>query len=162
MRLLGYVLLLLLIIYGLWPYYSLYRLDGALLRPDDTELAILVDLPAIRANYKARIAAGINTLLPPTTPQAQGVAGWIRQSAEQLGERALEQTITLDWVRQTLGEAVIRVTGQTSSPSLFDAVDFAFFESPDRFLVRLGRLGENATHLRLTRIGAGWRLTDII
>lgn len=161
MRLFGYLLLLLLIIYGLWPYYSLYRLEGALLRPDDTELAILVDLPAIRANYKHRIAAGINTLLGPINPQAQGLAGWIRQGAEQLGERAIEGAITLGWVRETLRHAVSRITGQ-DPPYLLQAVEFAFFESPDRFLVRLGRLGENAVHLRLTRIGGGWRLTDII
>lgn len=161
MRFLGYLLLLLLIIYGLWPYYSLYRLEGALLRPQDTELAELVDLAAIRANYKHRIAAGINTLLSPIDSQAQGFTGWIRQGAEQLGERALEQTITLDWVRESLRHTVTGITGQ-NPPYLLQAVEFAFFESPDCFLVRLGRLGENAVHLRLRRIGNSWRLTDII
>ncbi len=161
MRFLIYLLLLLLILYGLWPYYSLYRLEAALLRPDDTELASLVDLPAIRANYQHRIAAGLNTLLPPASPQLQGSVGWIREGAERLGERALDQIITLAWVRETLRHTVTEITGQ-DPPYLLQAVDFAFFESPERFLVRLGLLGESATHLRLSRSGAGWRLTDII
>jgi hypothetical protein len=159
MRFIGYLLLLVLITYGLWPYYSLYRLDGALVRPDTTELATLVDLPAIRANYKRRLSAGVSGMLPATDPQS--VSGWIQHNVERLGDSALEQAITLDWVRETLRDAVTRVTGQ-SPPYLIGAVDFAFFESHDRFLIRLGRLGENATHLRLSRIGAQWKITDII
>ncbi|QGU33890.1 DUF2939 domain-containing protein [Thermochromatium tepidum] len=159
MRFIGYLLLLVLVIYGLWPYYSLYRLDGALLRPDPTELATLVDLPAIRANYKRRLAAGVSGMLPAAEPQ--GITGWIGQNLERLGDAALEQAITLDWVRETLREAATQVMGQ-GTPSLIGAVDFAFFESHDRFLIRLGRLGENATHIRLSRIGAQWKITDII
>ncbi|BCU07158.1 DUF2939 domain-containing protein [Allochromatium tepidum] len=159
MRFIGYLLLLVLITYGLWPYYSLYRLDGALVRPDTTELATLVDLPAIRANYKRRLSAGVSGMLPATDPQS--ISGWIRQNVERLGDSALEQTITLDWVRETVRDAVTQVTGQ-SPPYLIGAVDFAFFESYDRFLIRLGRLGENATHLRLSRIGTQWKITDII
>jgi hypothetical protein len=159
MRFIGYLLLLALITYGLWPYYSLYRLDGAIVRPDTAELATLVDLPAIRANYKRRLAAGVSGMLPAEDPQS--VTGWIRQNVERLGDSALEQTITLDWVRETVRDAVTQVTGQ-SPPYLIGAVDFAFFESHDRFLIRLGRLGENATHLRVSRIGAQWKITDII
>lgn len=159
MRFIGYLLLLVLITYGLWPYYSLYRLDGALVRPDTTELATLVDLPAIRANYKRRLSAGVSGMLPATDPQS--ISGWIQQNVERLGDSALEQTITLDWVRETVRDAVTQVTGQ-SPPYLIGAVDFAFFESHDRFLIRLGRLGENATHLRLSRIGTQWKITDII
>ena len=88
MRFIGYLLLLALIAYGLWPYYSLYRLDGAIVRPDTTELATLVDLPAIRANYKRRLAAGVNGLLPSEDPMS--VTGWIRQNIEHLGDSALE------------------------------------------------------------------------
>ncbi|MGQ9658941.1 MAG: DUF2939 domain-containing protein [Thermochromatium sp.] len=159
MRFIGYPLLLLLILYGLWPYYSLYRLDGALLRPDPTELESLVDLSAIRANYKHRLEDGVSTLFPTADPDS--VSGWIQQHIGRLDDSALEQAITLDWVRETLSTAVTQVTGQRL-PELIDAVDFAFFEAHDRFLVRLGRLGENATHLRLTWIGTQWKLTDII
>ncbi|MTW22592.1 DUF2939 domain-containing protein [Allochromatium palmeri] len=159
MRFIGYLLLLLLIAYGLWPYYSLYRLDGAIVRPDTTELATLVDLPGIRANYKRRMASGVSGMLLAEDPQS--VSGWIRQNIERLGDSALEQAITLDWVRETVRDSITQVTGQ-SPPYLIGAVDFAFFESYDRFLIRLGRLGENATHIRLSRIGTQWKITDII
>ncbi|SDX59281.1 Protein of unknown function [Allochromatium warmingii] len=160
MRLIGYFLLLLLITYGLWPYYSLYRLDGALVRPDTSELATLVDLPSIRANYKRRLANGVGNMLP-AHQNPQSISGWLRQNVERLGDSALEQAITLDWVRETSGDAISQVTGQRP-PYLIGAVEFAFFESHDRFLIRLGQLGENATHIRLSRIGAQWKITDII
>ena len=41
MRFMGYLLLLALIGYGLWPYYSLYRLDGAINQPDTRQLDLL-------------------------------------------------------------------------------------------------------------------------
>lgn len=159
MRLLGYLLLLALIGFGLWPYYSLYRLDAALAREDDSQLAAMVDLTAIRANYKQRVAAGVDGVLPSAQPN--GVMSWIRDNLQRLGDSALDQAVTLPWVRDTLREAIARATGNPSS-SLLTAVDFAFFESYDRFLVRLGELGQGATHVRLSLIDQRWTVTDII
>jgi len=42
------------------------------------------------------------------------------------------------------------------------AITFAFFESYDRFLIRLGDLGKNATHVRMTLQDKTWQITDII
>ena len=159
MRFIGYLFLLALIGYGLWPYYSVYQLDEAINREDKALLAEMVDLPAIRANYKKRLAAGADGLLPSDNPDSP--ANWIRQNLERLGDSALEQALTLDWARETLRGAVTQTTGQ-SPPYLLGAVDFAFFESYDRFLIRLGELGQEATHLRLRPYGSTWRITDII
>jgi len=158
-RLLGYLFLLALIGFGLWPYYSLYRLDAAIARQDTSQLAPLVDLTAIRANYKNRIAAGVDGVLPSGQPN--GVMSWIRENLQRLGDSALDQAVTLPWVQDTLREAIGQATGQRSS-SLLAGVDFAFFESYDRFLVRIGDLGQGATHVRLSLIGKAWKVTDII
>jgi hypothetical protein len=159
MRYVAYLALFALIAFGVWPYYYVFKLDSALSQEGTAELAPLVDLPAIRANYKARISAGADQLLP--AGDANSAMTWIRQNLERLGDSALDQAITLPWVRDTLRQAVTDATKQ-SPPYLLGAVDFAFFESPKRFLVRIGDLGRGATNVRMTLQGSEWKITDII
>jgi hypothetical protein len=159
MRFFGYLVLLALIAFGVWPYYYVFKLDDALSKEDTAQLAPLVDLPAIRANYKSRVAAAVGQILPPADP---GTAlAWIRENLPRLGDSALEQQVTLQWVRDTLREATSRATGQTP-PSLISGIDFAFFESYNRFLIRIGDLARAPTHVRLSLEGYEWRVTDII
>ena len=159
MRFVGYLAVFALIAFGVWPYYSVFRLDDALSKNSTAELGALVDLPAIRANYKARVATGANQILPPADPNS--ALGWIRQNLERLGDSALDQAITLEWVRDTLRDATVRATNQTP-PYLLAGIDYAFFESYNRFLIRIGELGRGATHVRLSLQGTEWRVTDII
>ena len=159
MRYLGYLLLLALIAFGIWPYYTVFRLDGALNQENTTELAQLVDLPAVRANYKERVTSGVDQLLPSNDPN--DAMAWIRDNLQRLGDSALEQAVTLPWVRDTLRAAVTAATNQ-SPPYLLAGIDFAFFESYDRFLIRIGEAGRGATHVRLSLEGTQWRITDII
>ena len=159
MRLIGYLLLLALIGYGLWPYYDIYRLDAAINAQDAGSLGQMVDLDAIRAHYRKRVAAGIKGVLP--AEDSSSVLSWIRQNMERLGDSALDQAITLDWVRETRRDAVTRPTGQ-SPPYLLAGIDFAFFESYDRFLIRIGELGAGETHVRLSLVDGRWKLTDIV
>ena len=86
---------------------------------------------------------------------------WIRQNLECFGDSALEQAITLAWVRETLRQATTAATHQTP-PYLLAGIDFAFFESYDRFLIRIGELGRGATNVRMTLQGREWRITYII
>ena len=159
MRYLGYLLLFALIAFGIWPYYSVFRLDHALGQPGTSALAELVDLPAIQANYKERLAGGLDVL--PKTGETGEVMAWLEQNLQRLGDAALSQVITLDWVRSTLQRAAARANTQ-KPPYLIAGVTFAFFESYDRFLVRVGELGQGATHIRLRLEGGLWRVTDII
>jgi hypothetical protein len=158
-RYLVYLVLFALIVFGVWPYYTVFRLDGALSQEDTTELARLVDLPAIRANYKTRVTAGADQLLPSADPNS--ALSFIRQNLERLGDAALDQAITVPWVRETLREAVTRASNQ-SPPYLLGGIDFAFFESFDRFLIRIGDLGRAPTHVRLSLEGTEWKITDIV
>ena len=159
MRFFGYLVLFALIGYGLWPYYTLYRLDGAINQQGTGQLATLVDLPAIRANYKQRLATGVKGVLPAVDPD--GAMNWIRQNLERLGDSALDQAVTLSWVHTTLRDAVTQATGQ-SRPYLLAGIEFAFFESYNRFLVRIGSLGQGAIHLRFSLVGKEWKITDIV
>jgi len=73
----------------------------------------------------------------------------------------LEQAITLPWARDTLKEATAQATDKRP-PYFMAAITFAFFEFYDRFLIRLGELGKNATHVRMTLQDKTWQVTDII
>lgn len=161
MRLLGYLFLLALLVFGAWPYYQLFRLDDVLGKNNMTALAQLVDVEAIRANYKARIEKGLGLQALPQPQNPGSALAWLQQNLERLGSSALEQTITLEWVRDSLKEAAAHAT--TKRPPYFMAgVTFAFFESYDSFIIRLGELGLNETHVRMRLDGATWRVTDII
>jgi hypothetical protein len=159
MKYIGYLLLFALIAFGIWPYYSVFRLDDALGKQEIGALQDLVDLPAIQANYKERLAGGLDVL--PRTPDSGDVMGWLQQNLQRLGDTALSQAITLEWVRDTLRQAAGQATGQKPA-YLIAGITFAFFESYDTFLVRIGELGRGATHVRMKLEGQTWRVTDII
>jgi hypothetical protein len=161
MRLLGYLFLLALLVFGAWPYYHLFRLDDALGKDNMTELAKLVDVEAIRGNYRTRIEKGLGLESLPQPRDPGSALAWLQQNLQRLGDSALEQTITLEWARDSLKEVAARATDK-SPPYFLAGVSFAFFESPDRFVIRLGELGFNATHVRMRREGTTWRVTDII
>lgn len=195
-RFLSLSILLAAVLYGIWPYYSILRINNALEKPEAEALAPVVDLIAIQGHFKARIESGVDSLLPqdqnrqPGSSQsgssagsqndsqnggqssaqnalqldADKVLGWLAGNLKQLGDAALDQAITLDWVRSTLLAATRRANseaGPQGNSSLIGAVDFAFFESWNRFVIRLGRLGESPTFVILTLDGAEWRVTDI-
>jgi hypothetical protein len=159
MRYIGYLLLFALIAFGIWPYYSVFRLDDALGKPEVSALQDLVDLPAIQANYKERLAGGLDVL--PTTAQPGDLMGWLQENLQRLGDTALSQAITLEWVRDTLRQAASQATKQKPA-YLIAGITFAFFESYDTFLIRIGELGHGATHVRMKLEGQTWRVTDII
>lgn|GEM_PF-241502 len=183
-RFLGLSILLAIVLYGIWPYYGILRINNALEASDAQALAPVVDLAAIQAHYKARVGGSVDSLLPqgqmdqaesgsanrssgdqassqnPPRLDADKVIGWLASGIKQLGDAALDQAISLDWVRGTLLAASQRASGQTST-NFIGAIDFAFFESWDRFVIRLGKLGADPTFVILTLAGSEWRVTDI-
>ena len=159
-RILGYLLLLAALGYGLWPYYTIFRLDAAVREADAKALAPYVDLAAIQASYRERLARATPAFEPRPGPGADQVIIWLKTNLPRLGDAALEQGITLEWVRNALREAAERTT--EGRPALFiDAIDFAFFESWNRFVIRLGELGSE-TNVVMRLEGTDWRITDVV
>ncbi len=159
-RLLGYLLVLAVLAYGLWPYYTVFRLDDAVRAAEPEGLAPFVDLAAIQANYAARLSASVPVFEPHGDPGPGQVLLWLQSNLQRLGDAALDQAITLQWVQDSLRQAAERVS--ESRPALFiDAIDFAFFESWNRFVIRLGPLGSE-THVVLGLEGKDWRVVDLV
>jgi len=160
-RTLGYLLLVAVVGYGLWPYYTIFRLDSALAVSDPQAIAPYVDLPAIQQHYKQRLENNVNGLLPQGgNGDTERVIAWLAENLTRLGDGALSQAITVEWVRNALRDAAVR--GTASRPAYFTAaIDFAFFESWNRFVIRLGQLG-GETHVVLGLDGSHWRVTDVV
>jgi hypothetical protein len=160
-RLLGSLLLLAVLAYGIYPYYTVYRIDVALTKPEAKVLLPYLDLPAIRAGYKGRFGGAVDGFVPRGDSEADRALGWLAKNLQQLGDTALDQVITLDWVRDQLQDAAARGTVQRPA-NFISGIDFAFFESWNRFVIRLGELGQDTTHVVLTLEGTEWKVTDVI
>lgn len=155
-----YLLLLAVVGYALWPYYTIFRLDAALAVSDSKAIAPHVNLSAIQQHYKARLNDSINPFVPQGDGDSERVIAWLATNLQLLGDGALSQAITDEWVRTTLRAAA--ELGTDSRPAyLTTAIDFAFFESWNRFVIRLGELG-GETHVVLGLHGPIWRVTDIV
>jgi hypothetical protein len=159
-RILTTLLLLLVLGYGIWPYVTLFQLDDAVADPDPKALAPFVDLPAVQQHYKDRLGGAVEAFVPPGRSDADQAIGWLAENLKRLGDTALDQAITLKWVQIMLRDGVVRATDNRQA-RFMAGIDFAFFESWDRFVVRLGALGD-ATHLVLRLQGWRWRMTDIV
>jgi hypothetical protein len=155
-----YLLLFASIGYGIWPYYTIFRLDSALSVSDAQAIAAYVDLPAIQQHYKQRLDSSLEDFVPRDDSGSERMLAWLAKNLARLGDGALNQAITEQWVRDTLRAAAER--GTNARPAYFTAaIDFAFFESWNRFVIRLGKLG-GETHVVLGLKGPLWRVTDVV
>jgi hypothetical protein len=153
------LLFLALLAFVAWPYYHVYRIDDALGKDDLEALAELVDLQAIQQEMTQRLDAGLEATTGQ--PPSGSVMGWLQQNLRQAGEEAVEETITIEWVRDRLRAAVVRASDKPK-PYFIRATTFAFFESYDSFIIRLGELGKNASHIRMKlEDDRFWRITGI-
>ncbi len=151
MRWITRLLVLAIIGYLALPYYSLYRLDHALVANDTVQLNRYIDLDQVRSGLKRglRVEGG---------GQQEGMASRIfRETANSMSAFTVDRVVTMDWVRQQLSGT----GGERGAVSLYESLDHAFFESPNRFLVRLGELGENPLHFMMRREGLVWRVTEL-
>lgn len=156
-RFLGSFLLLGVLIFGIWPYYTVFSLDTALGGSDAKAIAPFVDLPAIQEHYKERLGNAVGGFLPSGNSESDRAIGWLAENLSKLGDTALDQTITLDWVRNSLRDANSEAGG-----SFISGINFAFFESWNQFVIRLGKLGEHPTHVVMTLEGTDWKITDVV
>jgi len=141
-----------------WVGYSIYRIDDALGRDDLTALAEYVDLEAVRAQFEEQLEHRMQG--SAGSPRPGSAMEWLQRNLQQLGNSAIDQTVDMKWVQERLKAAAIRASDRPT-PYFISGIRFAFFESYDRFLIRLGDLGEDPTHIRLEVRDKLWRITGI-
>jgi len=145
-------LLILLPLYLSWPYATLWRLNEAIVAGDEMALARLVELPAVREE----IARRLNKEHPSAIAElSDDFIAWLERGIRRNGADALDDLVTLDWVR---AELEARAPDQRG---FLPGLTHAWFEDPLHFAVRLGPADPGALHLRLHFIGVGWRLVTL-
>jgi hypothetical protein len=155
-RVFGFLLAFVIISFGVWPYYNIYRLDTALGEADAQALAQFVDLPAIRLQYREEFGSTLKEAVPRPNADGEPLMAWVAESLTNLGDRALEQVVTLEFVRTLLRDAAAR--GTDKRPAYFMAgINRAFFQSWNRFEIQLG----GDTQIEMTLEGIDWRITRI-
>ncbi len=156
MRFIFSLLLVAALAYGAWPYLHVYRLDTAVAENDTGTIRSLADLESIQRHRTAQLEWHLENRIDNTVGQEGTLSDMLKRGARWVQERGGPEAIDPAWVRQRLLEAR---TNELSG--LLQSIDFAFFEGPNRFLVRIGQLGEGPTHLRFERRDWRWYLTAI-
>ena len=143
-----------------WPYYHVYQLDAVLGSDDLAQLAPLVDLDQVQENVQKRFDRSIDSASGGRQEQ-DSIIGWLQQNVRELTGMAVDQAISLEWVRDALREGARRHS-EAHPPYFMSGIDFAFFESPNSFLVRLGQVDDDPAWVRMKLQAGRWVVTDII
>lgn len=154
------LVLAVLVAFVSWPYYHLYKLDHALGVSDLDQLAPLVDLPKVRDHIQQRMDHSIESLSGGQQPE-DSLLGTLQSKIKEWTGQAVGGVIGLEQVRDLLRDSARSHTTE-SPPYFISAVDFAFFESPGSFLIRLGDIGEDPDYVRMEMEAGRWVVTDVI
>lgn len=141
-----FVVFVLGVAYVAWPFYALVQFDRAVVHNEALELEELLDLQSVRTALKRDFEARGGQSQNP-------VLRWIRGGMEQINAQTVEHVVDVHWIRERVLEAMNR----DRSDGVIPGVSFAFFDRPERFLVRYGELGESPVHLYFTLDRGVWR-----
>jgi hypothetical protein len=147
-----FLLVLCAVAYVAWPYIGVWQLERVVVEHDQEGLARSVDLMAVRGEIKRRLNKEAGASVGNVS---NAFVNWLQDGIRRLGQDAINRLVTLDWVRQQL----LSKTKPADPPGFVRHISYAFFDGPGDFLVRIGELGEDPVHLRLTLTTAGWRVT---
>lgn len=142
--------LVLLALYGAWPYAVLWKLNRAVVQDDSAALAALVDLDAVRDEIARRLnkdrPSAIETL-------SDSFIEWLESGMRQRGAKVLQALVTLDWVHGRLQAKTLPGKG------FLPALTYGFFAGPRDFHARIGSRESGPIMVRLHLDGKGWRVT---
>jgi hypothetical protein len=151
------VLVLSLIAFAVWPYVNLYRLNRALIHDEKAALAHFIDLEAIQTQQKAELRREASRVMGKGQ---NDLSEFFREGARMITDTAVARLVDMNWVR-----TVLRRDGLPGDarpfPSLLDSVSYAFFEAYDRFVFRLGTLGDDPVHVEMRLKDGEWRVVAI-
>ncbi len=141
--------------YLIWPYIHLYQLNNAVEKKDRAAFEELIDFDTVNKVYQENLKWKSEQMIEPQggsllpesmREKAQAIAGAIGNFAAETLE------IDTNGILEILSKDKRTVWKQTT---------FAFFESPTRFSIRLGKLGRNPVHVQMTLQDWSWRVTAI-
>ncbi|MGE5154478.1 MAG: DUF2939 domain-containing protein [Bdellovibrio bacteriovorus] len=141
-----------LLLYLAWPYATLWRLDRALARDQPGALAPLVDLEAVRNEIRHRLNKDSASAIGPVSDD---FVDWLEQAIRRNGSGAVDQQVTLEWLRERL------LSQSPPGQGLTGSLSRAVFDDPLHFSLRLGAPSGSHVNVRLSFQGTGWRVTAL-
>ncbi|MBE9563444.1 MAG: DUF2939 domain-containing protein [Proteobacteria bacterium] len=154
MRLFSSLIFFAFVAFIAWPYVHIYQISVAVMNNDQSALEELVDFESVNKIHKQNIEWKVNntvgdkgSLLP------ESMRGGAEAIAGALGNLAADTT------KIDTKKFVEQLHAIEGSP--WEQLKFAFFESPNSFIIRFGLLGRNPIHIRMTMQGWNWRVTAI-
>ncbi|MEJ2611921.1 MAG: DUF2939 domain-containing protein [Candidatus Thiodiazotropha sp.] len=137
-----------------WPYTAVYRLDQALQRNDQQALNNMIDVEAVREQIKRKLNKNVQSNIGDVS---NGFIDWLQNGIQLLGADAVEQMVDLHWVMKEL-----RLHNPNPEQGgILDRLTYAFFDGPDRLLLRIGDWDETPVYAHLSLQGLNWRITAI-
>ncbi len=146
--------LVLLLAFLAWPFTVIYRLDQALIENDRQALELLLDVESIQQEIKRKMNKNVESTIGDVS---NSFVEWLQSGIQHLGNDAIESMVNLDWVISQLRSK----NPDKRRGGFFEHLSYAFFDSPDGLLLRIGELGENPVHARLTLHKTEWRISAI-
>ncbi len=147
-------LLALALVYAAWPYVAVWRLNRALTEGDQSALAALVDLRAIRNEITRKINKDRER-----DSSIDGISDdfidWLEHGIRRDGTDTLERLVTLDWVRASL------LSKSTPTEGFLPVLSRAFFDGPGGFSLRIGAADAAPVFVRLRLGSRGWRVSAL-
>jgi len=147
-------LILASLVYLAWPYLALWGLSRAVADADagPDVLAARIDLAAVRGELRKKL----NKDSPSTIGKlSDPFILWLERGIRRLGTGALDELVTLDWVRERL------TANSPPGQGFLPQVSYAFFDSPAGFAVRLGTPDQTPVRFRMALQGFQWRVTAV-
>ena len=156
MKYIALVAILIVVSFVAWPYANLYRLDNALIENDQAALEERIDLNALRAHHKASLDQEVNKNLGEQNDLLSAIT---RDGAGLIGGAVIDKLIDTEWARNQLSVKSDSASSETY-PAIMDHLDYAFFESPTRFVVNFAH-EETQIEFRMVLQDWSWRVTEI-
>jgi hypothetical protein len=154
MKALASLLFILLAAFLIWPYTAIYRIDQALEKHHRQALEEMVDIESIRDQIKRKLNKNLESSIGEVS---NSFIDWLQGGIQQLGADAIDEMVDAKWVASQL-------RSHNSNPNdggFMDHLTYAFFDGPDRMLLRIGDLDNRPVHAHLQLQGARWRITAI-
>lgn len=154
MKALASLLILCILAFLIWPYTVIYRLDRALALHHRQTLAEMIDIESVRDQIKRKLNKNLESSIGNVS---NSFVDWLQDGIQDLGADAIDQMVDTDWV-------VTQLRSHNPNPNeggFYKQLSYAFFDGPDRLLLRVGELGENPVHVHLKLQGAQWRITAV-
>ncbi|MET0067249.1 MAG: DUF2939 domain-containing protein [Candidatus Thiodiazotropha sp.] len=148
------LLVLIALAFLAWPYTAIYRLDQALQQNDQATLEAMIDVQSVRDQIKRKLNKNVQSNIGSVS---SGFVDWLQDGIRRLGSDAIDEMVDTAWV-------VNELRAHNPDPrqgGIMGQLSYAFFDGPDRLLLRIGEWEDNPVHAHLTLEGTRWRVTAV-